>query len=174
MPSYRNRDDYVFGLLEPPHIDRGTELVKVIVGPDGDARNEQMDFVVHKSLLVASSRFFEIAFSRPFLEGQTQQIHLKEEEPILFACFLDWLYCGLFDVESRAFGDARKHWSEDLCWFKRKSGCCSTMTFMIKERSAFWGSADEALGQNGMLPALQNTDWPIASSALASRCWHTA
>lgn len=71
---------------DPPRVDRGTDTVTVLVGPD------KYKFIVHKNLICASSTFFGCAFEGNFAEGATQQIELPEEKPCLFKFFCDWLY----------------------------------------------------------------------------------
>lgn len=99
---------------EPPAVDFGPHTVKLLVGPE-DGHKE---FIVHKALLCASSQFFERAFSGSFVEGQTQEMKLPEENPQLFRYFVDWLYMGKTYPRSRLAALAAKIWTVDLFWLK--------------------------------------------------------
>ena len=99
---------------DPPKIDRGARTVKILVGTE----NDQQEFIIHKDLLCASSKFFEKAFSGPFVEGNTQEMKLPEEEPTVFAFLCDWLYTGRLGPSNMAYMVARQLWNEDSFWLK--------------------------------------------------------
>ncbi len=80
-------------MYAPPRVPRGTKMVKVFVGP------EEEEFVIHKNLLCASSKFFERALNSGFVEDKLQELRLPEEQAALFAFFSDWLY-NIGDVSS--------------------------------------------------------------------------
>jgi hypothetical protein len=78
----------------------------------------QESFTVHKGLLCFYSSYFQAAFNSVFVEGQTDEIDLSEEEDAdVFKRFVFWLYRGTFDRDEAwsfeqkirlwAFGDRR-------------------------------------------------------------------
>ncbi len=99
---------------EPPKLERGTQTVKLIVGPE----NDQKEFVIHKDLLCATSEFFQRAFSGRFTEGQTQEMRLPEDDPQVFSFFCDWLYEGANAWKGRSFEAAAETWHQDFFWLK--------------------------------------------------------
>jgi len=64
----------------------GSETVSVLVG------KKRKEFNVHKKLICQASKFFNDAFSGPFKEGQENRMHMPEDDPEVFSCFVDWLY----------------------------------------------------------------------------------
>ncbi|KAK5279938.1 hypothetical protein LTR40_007081, partial [Exophiala xenobiotica] len=92
----------------PPRLNWGTQTVKVIVG------TTQKEYVVHKRLLCAASKFFERALNGQLAASLSQEVKLPEDDPVLFACVYDWLYFGLVQrVDSLAFIHARSLWYDD-------------------------------------------------------------
>jgi hypothetical protein len=94
-------------------VNRGTQIVKVIVGPT------QEECIVHKNLLCAASKFFERSLNGQFGESISQEVKLPEDDPVLFECVCDWLY--LHDTDSKgslAFARARHLWFEDHLWLQ--------------------------------------------------------
>ena len=71
-----------------------TDAVTIVVGNESGASKI---FTVHKALLCHHSSFFEAACKGNFKESFTNQIHLPEDEPIIFDDFLQWLYLGAID-----------------------------------------------------------------------------
>ena len=69
-----------------PKVDRGTDVVAVLVGPD------KTKFSLHKNLICACSPFFKRAFEGDFAEAKSQQMELPEEMPDLFKFLSEWLY----------------------------------------------------------------------------------
>jgi hypothetical protein len=94
-------------LADPPLVPHGTKVVKVFVG------SEEKEFVVHKDILCACSRFFERAFDGGFVEGKLQELRLPEEQAELFAVFIDWLYGGCDHQKFRSSIQARQQWHVD-------------------------------------------------------------
>ncbi|OAL36222.1 hypothetical protein AYO20_04380 [Fonsecaea nubica] len=101
-------------MVPPPRVDRGTRIVKLVVGPEDDQR----EFVLHRDPLCASSKFFARAFAGEFIEGRTQEMKLPEEEAEIFAFFVDWLYVGDEAVCGKAFMTANNLWYTDVFWLK--------------------------------------------------------
>ncbi|KAJ9610276.1 hypothetical protein H2200_005053 [Cladophialophora chaetospira] len=99
---------------EPPKLPRGLLTIKLTVGPEYD----QQEFVVHKDLLCATSKFFERGFSGGFAEGTTQEMKLPEEEAQVFAFFCDWLYRGNNAWRDRSLEAALELWHADSFWLK--------------------------------------------------------
>ncbi|KAH0289721.1 hypothetical protein M436DRAFT_66578 [Aureobasidium namibiae CBS 147.97] len=56
-------------------------------------------FTIPKALLCNSSAYFKAALNRPFIEGQTQTIHLDDEDPSIFQTYVTWLYQGQLDSQ---------------------------------------------------------------------------
>lgn len=61
-------------------------MVSLFVGP------EPKLFVAHKSVLSKSSQRFRASLSGLWVENDTNEIHLPEEDPELFVCYVDFLY----------------------------------------------------------------------------------
>jgi hypothetical protein len=100
-------------LYAPPRLHRGTQTVKVIVGIT------QGEFIVHKNLLCAASKFFERALNGQFAESLSQEVKLPEDDPALFECVCDWLYTGEIDwIESIALTQAMCLWDQDHIWLQ--------------------------------------------------------
>jgi hypothetical protein len=55
---------------------------------------EEQPFVVYKDVICASSKFFEAACSKRWIEGQKKQVRLPEVEPEHFQSYLAWLCSG--------------------------------------------------------------------------------
>ncbi|KAJ9613106.1 hypothetical protein H2200_003047 [Cladophialophora chaetospira] len=82
-------EDYVSGSsCQPPQAPYGDELIAVVIG----AGNSQTEFIMHKDLVCAASKFFRRALVPPFTEHQTGMIKLPEENIECFTAFSDWLY----------------------------------------------------------------------------------
>jgi hypothetical protein len=64
----------------------GSETVSVFVG------KKRKEFNVHKKLICEASKFFKDAFTGPYKEGQENRMHMPEDDPEVFSCFIDWLY----------------------------------------------------------------------------------
>lgn len=70
--------------------------VKVGQGPQAES------FHVSRALLCNSSHYFVAALKGPFIEGQSQTIELKDEDPETFRTYVAWLYQGILksqDIE---------------------------------------------------------------------------
>ncbi|EHL03435.1 hypothetical protein M7I_0658 [Glarea lozoyensis 74030] len=61
------------------------DIVTLFVGP------EKTKYSIHKTLL-QDTRFFELAFSGPYKETQTQEIWLQDETPATMTFFAGYLY----------------------------------------------------------------------------------
>lgn len=64
----------------------GSEVVSIFLG------KKRKEFNVHKKLICDASKFFSDAFTGPFKEGQEGTMYMPEDDPDVFACFVDWLY----------------------------------------------------------------------------------
>ncbi|PNS21414.1 hypothetical protein CAC42_1193 [Sphaceloma murrayae] len=64
------------------------DMATVLVGPN------QVRFVLHTDLLVATSPFFAAALQGHFTESSSQTVTLPEEKPDIFEWFVQWLYTG--------------------------------------------------------------------------------
>jgi hypothetical protein len=64
----------------------GSEVVSIFVG------RKRKEFNVHKKLICDASKFFRDAFTGAFKEGQEGTMYMPEDDPDVFACFVDWLY----------------------------------------------------------------------------------
>jgi hypothetical protein len=49
-------------------------------------------FIVHEHLLVYHSEFFRAAFTGGFKESEDKVVKLRDTEPLIFECFVHWLY----------------------------------------------------------------------------------
>ncbi|KAF2231902.1 hypothetical protein EV356DRAFT_535074 [Viridothelium virens] len=70
-------------------------VVKVVVSRE-DLRSEK--FYVHETILCARSDFFRKACRGAFKESVTKTLELKEENPDVFAKFMEWIYTGDYEV----------------------------------------------------------------------------
>jgi hypothetical protein len=68
----------------------GTKVIAVCVGTEPC----QANFTVHEDLLRGSSKFFEAALGREWLESQERRVQLSEFDPETFALYVQWLYTG--------------------------------------------------------------------------------
>ena len=62
--------------------------IEVLVG------NPPETFIVHENLIRKSSPFFENAMHGPWTESRKRKIPLKDEDPKVFAIYIQWLYRG--------------------------------------------------------------------------------
>ncbi|KAJ9613107.1 hypothetical protein H2200_003048 [Cladophialophora chaetospira] len=72
----------------PPRVARGTKTITVHVGSEPAAKQ----YILHKALICAASRFFHAALNGCFAEAQSGVVHLPEEDPVLFMALVCWLY----------------------------------------------------------------------------------
>lgn len=70
----------------------GQDIVVVNVGKD------KIPSSLHKSLLCASSEFFEKAFTGQFKEAKEKAMHFEDVNIHVFECFVEWLYYGTITV----------------------------------------------------------------------------
>ena len=61
-------------------------MVKVSVGP------EKETWLIHEGVICDRSEFFRKGFTSGFIEATRKELHLHEEDPIMFGHFVDWLY----------------------------------------------------------------------------------
>lgn len=66
------------------------ETVRIKVGK----ADEQKSFILHKGILSFYSGYFKSALNSEFIEGQTDEIDLPEEDVQTFRHFIFWLYRG--------------------------------------------------------------------------------
>ncbi|CAG8979576.1 hypothetical protein HYALB_00010777 [Hymenoscyphus albidus] len=66
----------------------GVQMVDLFIGPT------KQQFRVHKTLLCNRVEYFHKMFSSGFLEAEEKSGSLPDEEPIVFALFLEYLYGG--------------------------------------------------------------------------------
>ena len=80
---------------------RHDTIVHVLVGKDKEI------FYIHKNLLCGSSDVFTAAF-RPgsFKEGATGSIDLPDEDPNVFASFVEWLYMRAFSTSCKGSSES--------------------------------------------------------------------
>lgn len=65
-------------------------MVRIYVGPD-----KAKSWTLHEDMLCYYSEFFKKAFQGGFSEATTKEMWLEEDEPAVFALFVDWLYGDL-------------------------------------------------------------------------------
>ena len=87
-PSLRTEYDVQISYCRPPQLEHGNELISIIVG----SGNSQREFILHKNLLCAASRFFRRALAPPFTEHQTGTVKLPEESTEYYTAVYHWLY----------------------------------------------------------------------------------
>ncbi|KAH7403207.1 hypothetical protein BKA64DRAFT_776577 [Cadophora sp. MPI-SDFR-AT-0126] len=68
--------------------------MRVIVGADATV------FLVQKGIIVTASDFFKVACNDRWESGQTNEIILKEDDPVIFGIFLTWLLTSSIDNTS--------------------------------------------------------------------------
>ncbi|CZR51097.1 uncharacterized protein PAC_00972 [Phialocephala subalpina] len=59
-------------------LNLGTEMIALYVGP------KRKEFIVYKTPLCRSAKFFDAALNGPFIEGQERIMHLPEDDPGAF------------------------------------------------------------------------------------------
>lgn len=62
------------------------ETVILLVGP------EEQKMLVHSPKITAHSEFFTAALKKEWIEGQSREIKLPEEEPEAMACYIEYAY----------------------------------------------------------------------------------
>lgn len=72
-----------------------TPAVSITVGSEDRKRT----FYVHKDQLVHKSAYFRTSLESEFLEGQTQQVLLDQDDPNVFDIFVQWIYKGDYNVQ---------------------------------------------------------------------------
>jgi hypothetical protein len=80
----------------------GSEIVSVFVG------KKRKEFNVHKKLICKASKFFNDAFTGTFKEGQDNKMYMPEDDPDVFACFVDWLYRNPLPAVEDNFEDPKR------------------------------------------------------------------
>lgn len=82
---------------------------------------ERTVFVAHEALLTHYSDFFRAALNGKFKEAADKRITLADEDPVVFECFVHWLYHERFPDKVRdkkgelqAWKDATGLWEADL------------------------------------------------------------
>lgn len=73
-------------------------LITVLVGPEGAEKN----FVVHKDIICAHSKFFAAACSECWIEGQKKVVHIREHDPMTFQAYMAWLSTHTVNVRVQA------------------------------------------------------------------------
>ena len=66
--------------------------MKVFIG------HEEKAFIIHRRLVCQASSYFKAALDGDFEESIKGELHLHEQEPELFNCFLEWVYSGEVDL----------------------------------------------------------------------------
>lgn len=65
----------------------GLDMVTIFVG------NEAKPYRLHKKLLTSQSDYFKTAFkNEDLVEGQTQEMKMPENDPVVFEILVNWLY----------------------------------------------------------------------------------
>ncbi len=80
----------------------GSETVSIFVG------KKRKEFNIHKKLICEASKFFNDAFNGPYKEGQENRMHMPEDDPEVFSCFVDWLYRNPLPVVEDTFEVPKK------------------------------------------------------------------
>lgn len=96
----------------PTHlcINDANPMVDIIVGPSPDERvsplfsTTQRTFYIPKSLLSEQSSFFRVACKGPWKEGRENRITLPEDDPRIFASFVDFMRSNIYSVNTQAVG----------------------------------------------------------------------
>jgi hypothetical protein len=76
------------------NIDEFDNIVTVLVGA------EEKRFILHQDLVCAKSKFFKVACSNRWREGQERIVRLPEAEAATFKVYSTWIYSG--DIEEDA------------------------------------------------------------------------
>lgn len=74
--------------------------ITVLVG-EGEA---QESFIVHKELICARSEFFRVSMKEVWKEGKEGVIPLPEDDPQVFALYVQSLYVSALRVAFKASG----------------------------------------------------------------------
>ena len=62
------------------------DMVTLLIGPG------ERQMLAHKSYLPLRSEFFRVALKKEWIEGQTRTIKLPDEDPVVVAQYLDYVY----------------------------------------------------------------------------------
>ncbi len=82
--------------------------MKITVGHEARA------FTIHKRLVCQTSSYFKAAMDGNFEESFKGELHLDEQDPEVFNCFVEWVYSG--KVELPILSGEQRHDSE--VWMK--------------------------------------------------------
>lgn len=87
MPSSVSRKTSHFPIYIENH---GMDMITIQVGRD----EQSQSFAIHKGLLVEASPYFSNALLGEFKEAQQNTIELKDNDPIAFKVFYQYVYSG--------------------------------------------------------------------------------
>lgn len=91
----------IFRLRSPIPSEPFEETIAVLVGPE----EGQQRFTVHKHLICASSKFFNAACSKLWLEGKEKLVRLPEVKVETFRAYVVWVYAGKIAVNKSNLKD---------------------------------------------------------------------
>jgi hypothetical protein len=74
-------------------------VITVLVG-EGEA---QKSFIVHKELICTRSEFFRVSMKEVWNQGKEGVIPLPEDDPQVFALYVQSLYVGAFQVAFKVY-----------------------------------------------------------------------
>ncbi|KAE8450701.1 hypothetical protein EG329_006046 [Mollisiaceae sp. DMI_Dod_QoI] len=86
--------------LESPHkkaklsLESFQQQLRILVGP------AKIELFVQKSMICAESDFFKSACKPEWMTDGTNTVTLAEEDPVIFAIFLSWVYSGKISKSS--------------------------------------------------------------------------
>lgn len=67
-----------------------TTAIEITVGP----KDEEVSWILPKSLLTHHSKFFDAALNGTFAESNSRSVTMPEDNPDAFRLFVQWLYIG--------------------------------------------------------------------------------
>ena len=157
----------------PPRMPYGNECITVVVG----AESNQSDFLMHKDLVCASSKFFRRALAPPFIEHETGIINLPDESPEVFRAFSDWLYSGdpgksaEDSFVGKNAGCCQMYWLKVYCFADRLLICGLQLWAWRQLKAIFsWNNCARPSGE--FMYALHRNELPPSTEAVRQYVSH--
>ena len=155
---------------DPPRVSKGSQIVKVIVGPEGPATSQQQ-YTLHKDLVCAASKFFRMALTGPFLEAQNKEIKFPEEDPLIFRAFGDWLYGtypGTQGLSKKV--DWQMYWYNVFCLGDRLF-CPGLQLFAVRQIQTILNPDTPVKPSPDLVLALSFNEFPMSALIIRGHVW---
>lgn len=130
----------------------------MLVGPQRAAKN----FMVHKDIICAHSKFFAAACSELWIEGQRKVVQIRDHEPKTFQAYMVWLSTRTILVQAEAL-------PEDTESRKRM---CAHQNQLI-DLYLLGDFIDDSQLRNNVVMALVDLRTGISSPSYITRIWNS-